>query len=101
VCGSTCRRTRPSVAPGIDAILRVPELPDREFPGTVKSSGSAQFSGWRGARLAKRGNQRGDGLPNAPPERKRGEQSDAPPGGWISGEVTGSFHLSGRDRRSC
>src|SRR6202011_2786577 len=23
------------VAPGIDAIVRVPELPDREFPGTV------------------------------------------------------------------
>ena len=23
------------VAPGIDAIVRVPELPDREFPGTA------------------------------------------------------------------
>src|SRR6266404_5847345 len=35
------------VAPGIDAIVRVPELPDREFPGTVTRIADAQQSGTR------------------------------------------------------
>jgi RND family efflux transporter MFP subunit len=35
------------VAPGIDAIMRVPELPDREFPGTVTRIADAQQSGTR------------------------------------------------------
>jgi RND family efflux transporter MFP subunit len=35
------------VAPGIDAVVRVPELPDREFPGTVTRLADAQQSGTR------------------------------------------------------
>jgi RND family efflux transporter MFP subunit len=35
------------VAPGIDAVVRVPELPDREFPGTVTRIADAQQSGTR------------------------------------------------------
>jgi RND family efflux transporter MFP subunit len=35
------------VAPGIHAIVRVPELPDREFPGTVTRIADAQQSGTR------------------------------------------------------
>jgi RND family efflux transporter MFP subunit len=35
------------VAPGIDAIVRVPELPDREFPGAVTRIADAQQSGTR------------------------------------------------------
>ena len=35
------------VAPGIDAIVRVPELPDREFPGTVTRTADALQSGTR------------------------------------------------------
>src|SRR5580704_17451059 len=35
------------VAPGIDAIVRVPELPDREFPGTVTRIADALQSGTR------------------------------------------------------
>jgi RND family efflux transporter MFP subunit len=35
------------VAPGIDAIVRVPELPDREFPGTVSGIADALQSGTR------------------------------------------------------
>jgi RND family efflux transporter MFP subunit len=36
-----------SVAPGIDAIVHVPELPDREFPGTVTRIADALQSGTR------------------------------------------------------
>jgi RND family efflux transporter MFP subunit len=36
-----------SVAPGIDAMVRVPELPDREFPGAVTRIADAQESGTR------------------------------------------------------
>jgi RND family efflux transporter MFP subunit len=35
------------VAPGVDAIVRVPELPDREFPGNVTRIADAQQSGTR------------------------------------------------------
>jgi RND family efflux transporter MFP subunit len=35
------------VAPGVDAVVRVPELPDREFPGTVTRIADAQQSGTR------------------------------------------------------
>ena len=35
------------VAPGIDAVVRVPELPDREFPGKVTRIADAQQSGTR------------------------------------------------------
>ena len=35
------------MAPGIDAVVRVPELPDREFPGTVTRLADAQQSGTR------------------------------------------------------
>jgi RND family efflux transporter MFP subunit len=35
------------VTPGIDAVVRVPELPDREFPGTVTRIADAQQSGTR------------------------------------------------------
>jgi RND family efflux transporter MFP subunit len=35
------------VAPGIDALVRVPELPDREFPGKVTRIADAQQSGTR------------------------------------------------------
>ncbi|HME25179.1 MAG TPA: efflux RND transporter periplasmic adaptor subunit [Acetobacteraceae bacterium] len=35
------------VAPGIDAIVRVPELPDREFPGTVTRIAAALQPGTR------------------------------------------------------
>jgi RND family efflux transporter MFP subunit len=35
------------VVPGIDAVVRVPELPDREFPGTVTRIADAQQSGTR------------------------------------------------------
>jgi RND family efflux transporter MFP subunit len=35
------------VAPGVDAIVRVPELPDREFPGKVTRIADAQQSGTR------------------------------------------------------
>jgi multidrug efflux pump subunit AcrA (membrane-fusion protein) len=35
------------VAPGIDAIVRVPELPDREFRGTVTRIANALQSGTR------------------------------------------------------
>jgi RND family efflux transporter MFP subunit len=35
------------VAPGIDAVVRVPELPDREFPGTVTRMADALQSGTR------------------------------------------------------
>jgi RND family efflux transporter MFP subunit len=35
------------VAPGIDAVVRVPELPDREFRGTVTRIADAQQSGTR------------------------------------------------------
>jgi RND family efflux transporter MFP subunit len=35
------------VAPGIDAIVRVPELPNREFPGKVTRIADAQQSGTR------------------------------------------------------
>jgi RND family efflux transporter MFP subunit len=35
------------VTPGIDAIVRVPELPDRAFPGTVTRIADAQQSGTR------------------------------------------------------
>jgi RND family efflux transporter MFP subunit len=35
------------VEPGIDAIVRVPELPDREFPGTVTRIADALQSGTR------------------------------------------------------
>jgi RND family efflux transporter MFP subunit len=35
------------VAPGIDAIVRVPEFPDREFPGTVTRIADALQSGTR------------------------------------------------------
>jgi RND family efflux transporter MFP subunit len=35
------------VAPGIDAVVRVPELPDREFPGTVTRIADALQSGTR------------------------------------------------------
>jgi RND family efflux transporter MFP subunit len=35
------------VAPGIDAVLRVPELPDREFPGTVTRIADALQPGTR------------------------------------------------------
>jgi hypothetical protein len=35
------------VTPGIEAIVRVPELPDREFPGTVTRIADAQQSGTR------------------------------------------------------
>ena len=35
------------VAPGIDAIVRVPELPDRELPGKVTRIADAQQSGTR------------------------------------------------------
>jgi RND family efflux transporter MFP subunit len=35
------------VAPGIDAIVRVPELPDRDFPGKVTRIADAQQSGTR------------------------------------------------------
>jgi RND family efflux transporter MFP subunit len=35
------------VAPGIDAVVRVPELPDREFAGTVTRIADAQQSGTR------------------------------------------------------
>jgi RND family efflux transporter MFP subunit len=35
------------VAPGIDAIVRVPEIPDREFPGTVTRIADALQSGTR------------------------------------------------------
>jgi RND family efflux transporter MFP subunit len=35
------------VAPGIDAVVRVPELPDREFPGTVTRIAEALQSGTR------------------------------------------------------
>ena len=35
------------VAPGVDAIVRVPELPDREFPGKVTRIADAQESGTR------------------------------------------------------
>ena len=35
------------VAPGIDAIVRVPELPDREFPGKVTRIADALQSGTR------------------------------------------------------
>jgi RND family efflux transporter MFP subunit len=35
------------VAPGIDAVVRVPELPDREFPGKITRIADAQQSGTR------------------------------------------------------
>jgi RND family efflux transporter MFP subunit len=35
------------VAPGIDAVVRVPELPDHEFPGTVTRIADALQSGTR------------------------------------------------------
>jgi len=35
------------VAPGVDAVVRVPELPDHEFPGTVTRIADAQQSGTR------------------------------------------------------
>jgi RND family efflux transporter MFP subunit len=35
------------VAPGIDAVVRVPELPDREFPGTVTRIADALQPGTR------------------------------------------------------
>jgi RND family efflux transporter MFP subunit len=35
------------VAPGIDAVVRVPERPDREFPGTVTRTADALQSGTR------------------------------------------------------
>jgi RND family efflux transporter MFP subunit len=35
------------VAPGVNATVRVPELPDREFPGTVTRTGDALQSGTR------------------------------------------------------
>jgi RND family efflux transporter MFP subunit len=35
------------VKPGVEAIVRVPELPDREFPGTVTRIADAQQSGTR------------------------------------------------------
>jgi RND family efflux transporter MFP subunit len=35
------------VAPGVDAVVRVPELPDREFPGTVTRIADALQSGTR------------------------------------------------------
>ena len=35
------------VAPGIDAVVRVPELPDREFPGMVTRTADALQSGTR------------------------------------------------------
>jgi RND family efflux transporter MFP subunit len=35
------------VAPGIDAVLRVPEIPDREFPGTVTRIADALQPGTR------------------------------------------------------
>jgi RND family efflux transporter MFP subunit len=35
------------VVPGIDAVVRVPEIPDREFPGTVTRIADAQQSGTR------------------------------------------------------
>ena len=35
------------VAPGVDAVVHVPELPDREFPGTVTRIADAQQSGTR------------------------------------------------------
>jgi RND family efflux transporter MFP subunit len=35
------------VRPGIDALVRVPELPDREFPGTVTRTADALQSGTR------------------------------------------------------
>ena len=35
------------VAPGVDAIVRVPELPDREFKGKVTRTADAQQSGTR------------------------------------------------------
>jgi RND family efflux transporter MFP subunit len=35
------------VVPGIDAVVRVPELPDHEFPGTVTRIADAQQSGTR------------------------------------------------------
>jgi multidrug efflux pump subunit AcrA (membrane-fusion protein) len=35
------------VAPGVDAIVRVPELPDREFPGTVTRIADALQPGTR------------------------------------------------------
>jgi RND family efflux transporter MFP subunit len=35
------------VAPGIDVVIRVPELPDREFPGTVTRIADALQSGTR------------------------------------------------------
>ncbi len=36
-----------AVAPGVDAVVRVPELPDREFPGKVTRIADAQQSGTR------------------------------------------------------
>ena len=35
------------VAPGIDAVIRVPEMPDREFPGTVTRIADALQPGTR------------------------------------------------------
>jgi RND family efflux transporter MFP subunit len=35
------------VAPGVDAVVRVPELPDREFPGKVTRIADAQQNGTR------------------------------------------------------
>jgi RND family efflux transporter MFP subunit len=35
------------VAPGVDAVVRVPELPNREFPGKVTRTADAQQSGTR------------------------------------------------------
>ena len=35
------------VAPGVDAVVRVPELPDREFPGTVTRIADALQTGTR------------------------------------------------------
>src|SRR6201987_1934235 len=41
------RRIRLGVAPGVDAIVRVPELPDREFSGRVTRISDALQSGTR------------------------------------------------------
>ena len=40
------RRIEPLAGP-LDAVVRVPELPDREFPGTVTRLADAQQSGTR------------------------------------------------------
>jgi hypothetical protein len=74
------------VAPGIDAVVRVPELPDREFPGRVTRIADALQSGTRARTVSATPTSSDGASATAKTRRPKGSKLDADTGSNLNAD---------------